>query len=51
MELELVYFDGCPNWQTARERLDEALAAVGRRDISVASGHANLPVGGQLLPC
>ncbi|TQF69208.1 thioredoxin family protein [Rhodococcus spelaei] len=35
MEVEVVYFDGCPNWHTARDRLNEALAAMGRADIAV----------------
>ncbi|AOD24843.1 thioredoxin family protein [Rhodococcus pyridinivorans] len=29
MDIELLYFDGCPNWQLARDRLAEALAATG----------------------
>ncbi|MFC9790481.1 thioredoxin family protein [Rhodococcus sp. NPDC127528] len=35
MKVEVVYFDGCPNWHTARDRLHEALTAVGRSDIAV----------------
>lgn len=36
MELTIRYFDGCPNWQTARERLDEALRDLGApRDIGL----------------
>jgi len=31
----LVYFDGCPNWQVADERLRAALVAVGRPDDAV----------------
>jgi len=30
VHLTLRYFDGCPNWEVARERLDEALRALGR---------------------
>ncbi|WP_026452928.1 DF family (seleno)protein [Saccharomonospora iraqiensis] len=30
MDVELFYFASCPNWQLARERLNEALTAVGR---------------------
>ena len=29
MRIQLLYFDECPNWQVADERLREALAAVG----------------------
>jgi len=29
MKIQLLYFDECPNWQVADERLGEALAAVG----------------------
>lgn len=31
--MELLYFDGCPNWTVAEDRLTEALLAVGRDDI------------------
>ncbi len=30
VDVELFYFASCPNWQLARERLNEALTAVGR---------------------
>lgn len=29
MDVELVYFVGCPNWQQAERRLREALASAG----------------------
>ena len=29
MQVVLRYFDGCPNWETARERLEEALHTIG----------------------
>ncbi len=35
MDVEIVYFDGCPNWQLARARAIEALVAVGRPDTDV----------------
>lgn len=35
MRIELYYFDGCPNWVVAHERLSEALARTDRSDISV----------------
>lgn len=31
--MELLYFDGCPNWTVAQDRLTDALLAVGRDDI------------------
>ena len=33
--MSLLYFDGCPNWQEADERLREALARAGRDDVRV----------------
>ncbi len=35
MHVSLLYFDGCPNWQVADKRLREALAQVGRGDVTV----------------
>lgn len=35
MRVELFYFDGCPNWTVADQRLSEALTRVGRDDITV----------------
>jgi hypothetical protein len=32
MQLAIRYFDGCPNWEVARERLDLALESLGRGD-------------------
>ena len=29
MDVRLLYFDGCPNWMVARDRLIEAMQAVG----------------------
>lgn len=29
MDVRLLYFDGCPNWMLARDRLVEAVRAVG----------------------
>jgi hypothetical protein len=33
--VSLLYFDGCPNWHVADERLRAALVAVGRPDDAV----------------
>jgi hypothetical protein len=35
MRVELLYFDGCPNWHVAADRLAEALRALGRDDVGV----------------
>ncbi|MBZ5733529.1 thioredoxin family protein [Nocardioides sp. TRM66260-LWL] len=35
MQVELLYFSGCPNWQVADDRLMEALTVLGRADIVV----------------
>jgi hypothetical protein len=35
MQVELFYFDGCPNWTVADERLAQALAVLRRNDITV----------------
>jgi len=32
MEIELDYFDGCPNWRTLDERLRSVLDAAGRTE-------------------
>jgi len=31
MKLQLLYFDGCPNWHVADDRLQEALEELGSR--------------------
>lgn len=35
MHVELLYFEGCPNWKVADERLTEAMGALGRDDVTV----------------
>lgn len=35
VRVELLYFDGCPNWEVADGRLAEALAALGRTEVVV----------------
>jgi len=35
MTVSLLYFDGCPNWHVAHERLRAALVAVGRPDAEI----------------
>ena len=36
MEARVVYFDGCPNWQVAGERLRLALDQSGHRDVPIS---------------
>ncbi len=33
MRIQLLYFDGCPNWEVAQARLRDALVAVGSVDM------------------
>jgi hypothetical protein len=35
VQVQVVYFDGCPSWRTATERLREALALIGQPDAAV----------------
>ena len=35
MDVRLVYFDECPNWRLAQQRLQAALEALGRHDVQV----------------
>lgn len=35
MDIEIVYFDGCPNWKLAHQRVLEALNAAGHADAEV----------------
>ncbi|ARP72922.1 thioredoxin family protein [Streptomyces pluripotens] len=35
MDIELLYFVGCPNWHLARERLRQALKAAGHADLEI----------------
>ena len=43
MRVELLYFDGCPNWTVAEERLHEALRSVDRNDVHVAKVRVGSP--------
>jgi hypothetical protein len=43
MRVELFYFDGCPNWKVADERLREAVRTVARDDITVRSRKIETP--------
>ncbi len=35
MEARIIYFDGCPDWRIARERLDQAIELAGIGAVSV----------------
>jgi hypothetical protein len=35
VRVQLLYFDGCPNWSVAEERLAQALRTLGRDDAAV----------------
>lgn len=35
MDVRLLYFDGCPNWTVAEQRLRSALASVDRSDETI----------------
>ncbi|MDP3891530.1 thioredoxin family protein [Nocardioides sp.] len=43
MRVELLYFDGCPNWTVAEERLHEALRSVDREGVHVAKVRVGSP--------
>ena len=35
MQIKILYFSGCPNWQTAHNRMRTALAELGRTETAV----------------
>lgn len=35
MKVQLLYFDGCPNWNETEARIRDALEALGREDVEV----------------
>lgn len=43
MQVELLYFDGCSNWQLADERLQHALVQARRDDVRVTRRQVNTP--------
>jgi hypothetical protein len=43
MRVELFYFDGCPNWTVAEDRLIEALRTVGRDDVTLERRKVETP--------
>ena len=49
MEVSLLYFDGCPHWTVAAQRLEEALAKVGRVGETVSHGLVETPEDAERL--
>jgi hypothetical protein len=45
----LQYFDGCPHWRTAYERVNEVLGDMGEDDISVALERVESPEDAERL--
>jgi predicted Zn-dependent protease len=43
VRVELLYFDGCPNWITLKRRLTEALAATGHGDVAITFKRVQTP--------
>ena len=43
MDVKVLFFDGCPNWEVADERLREALTQTGRGDVRVEHHRVTTP--------
>jgi len=43
MAVRLRYFDGCPNWKVAHQRLKEALRRTGRENEEIVLEQVNSP--------
>ncbi|HEX4929365.1 MAG TPA: hypothetical protein VFV62_01560 [Gaiellaceae bacterium] len=43
MEVLLRYFDGCPSWRTARDRIEAVLAELGRSDAEISLERVESP--------
>ena len=43
MDVTLLYYDGCPDWQVADVRLRKALALAGRDDVRVQHRQVTTP--------
>lgn len=48
MKIELLYFDGCPNWQQTEQHLREALA-ISRVEAIVSCVHVGTPEDAERL--
>lgn len=42
-KVELFYFDGCPSWGIAVERLSRALSMLGRHEVAVERHEVKTP--------
>lgn len=49
MRVELLYFDGCPNWEVAEHRLTEALRTAGRDEVTVDRRMVETPEEAEVL--
>jgi len=49
MKVELLYFDGCPNWRETDQRLRQALQLVGRDDVLVERIRVSTPEEAQAI--
>lgn len=45
--MQLLYFDGCPNWIIMKQRLTEALAIIGHPDVPIALTRLQSPEDAQ----
>jgi hypothetical protein len=43
VRISLLYFDGCPNWHVADDRLRQALVSVGQADAEVEYRQVSTP--------
>ncbi|WP_409329026.1 DF family (seleno)protein [Trujillonella humicola] len=43
MDVKVLFFDGCPNWEVADARLREALKQAGRSDVRVEHHRVTTP--------
>jgi hypothetical protein len=43
VDVKVLFFDGCPNWEVADERLREALNLAGRSDVRVEHHRVSTP--------
>jgi hypothetical protein len=49
MQITLRYFDGCPNWRVAEERLLEALGDVGGPEATISYERVDTPEDAERL--
>ena len=49
LKVQLLYFDGCPNWRATDQRLRQALQLVGRDDVQVEGIRVSTPEVAQAI--